>query len=142
MDSRNREQSQPASFSRQVKYVRSFYLDLAPPPDTPLTVVSGGFERCHPDYVIDRATFQYLGLEFVASGTGTLSLAGQEVALTPGLVFCYSPGVAHRIVADRDNPPSKYFVDFAGTDAIDRLQECRLSSWGALPRGPRSPGAA
>lgn len=131
MDSRDRERLQPAFFSRQVKYVRSFYLDLAPAPEAGLTVVCGGFERCHPDYVIDRSTFQYLGLEFVASGTGTLSLAGQEVALTPGLVFCYGPGVAHRIVADRDDPPSKYFVDFAGTDAIDRLAECRLGP-GAL----------
>jgi len=131
MEQRDRERSQPAFFSRQVKYVRSFYLDLAPPPDAALTVVCGGFERCHPDYVIDRSTFQYLGLEFVASGTGSLSLAGQEVTLTPGLVFCYGPGVAHRIVADRDDPPSKYFVDFAGTAAIDRLRECRVGP-GAL----------
>lgn len=126
MDQREREWTQPVFFSRQVKYVRSFYLDLAPPPDARLTVVCGGFERCHPDYVIDRPTFQYLGLEFVASGTGSLTLAGQHATLTPGLVFCYGPGVAHRIVADRDDPPSKYFVDFAGTDAIERLQECRL----------------
>jgi AraC-like DNA-binding protein len=131
MDAKERARSQPAYFSRQVKYVRSFYLDLAPPPDAPLTVVSGGFERCHPDYVIDRASFQYLGLEFVASGTGSLSLAGQEATLSPGLVFCYGPGVPHRIVADREDPPSKYFVDFAGTDAIERLRECRLAP-GAL----------
>jgi AraC-like DNA-binding protein len=131
MDSKDRERPQPAFFSRQVKYVRSFYLDLAPPPDAGLTVVCGGFERCHPDYVIDRPTFQYLGLEFVASGTGSLSLAGQEATLAPGLVFCYGPGVAHRMVADREDPPSKYFVDFAGTDAIGRLRECRLGP-GAL----------
>lgn len=131
MDPRERARSQPTYFSRQVKYVRSFYLDLAPPPDAPLTVVSGGFERCHPDYVIDRSSFQYLGLEFVASGTGSLTLAGQEATLSPGLVFCYGPGVPHRIVADREDPPSKYFVDFAGTDAIERLWECRLAP-GAL----------
>ena len=131
MDQRDRERSQPAFFSRQVKYVRSFYLDLAPSREAALTVVCGGFERCHPDYVIGRATFQYLGLEFVASGTGTLTLAGQEVALTAGLVFCYGPGVPHKIVADREHPASKYFVDFAGTDAIDRLRECRLGP-GAL----------
>lgn len=131
MDQRDRERSQPGFFSRQVKYVRSFYLDLAPPSDAGLTVVCGGFERCHPDYAIDRGTFQYLGLEFVASGTGTLHLAGQETTLTPGLVFCYGPGIPHRIVADRYDPPSKYFVDFAGRDAIDRLRECRLAP-GAL----------
>lgn len=125
------ERSQPAFFSRQVKYVRSFYLDLAPPEDAPLTVVCGGFERCHPDYVIDRANFPYLGLEFVASGGGSLSIAGQQTALSAGLVFCYGPGVAHRIVADRDDPPSKYFVDFAGGDATEMLNECRLAP-GAL----------
>jgi AraC-like DNA-binding protein len=131
MDRRDQERSQPAFFSRQVKYVRSFYLDLAPPADARLAVVCGGFERCHPDYVIDRATFQYLGLEFVASGTGQLSLGDQQTALVPGLVFCYGPGVAHRIVADQENPASKYFVDFVGTEAADQLQACRLSP-GAL----------
>lgn len=131
VEQRDRERPQPAFFSRQVKYVRSFYLDLAPPPEARLTVVCGGFERCHRDYVIDRATFQYLGLEFVASGRGSLDLAGQEVPLAPGLVFCYGPGIPHRIVADRDDPPSKYFVDFAGTEAIDTLGECRLAP-GAL----------
>ena len=127
MDQRERERPQPAFFSRQVKYVRSFYLDLAPPAKAPLAVVCGGFERCHPDYLIDRANFPYLGLEFVASGQGSLQLAGQDTPLRPGLVFCYGPGIPHRIAADRADPPSKYFVDFVGADAVRILLDCRLA---------------
>ncbi len=130
MKQREWKQSQPTFFSRQVKYVRSFYLDLAPPAEAPLAVVCGGFERCHPDYLIDRANFPYFGLEFVATGSGSLQLGGQNVHLRTGLVFCYGPGIPHRIAADRADPPSKYFVDFVGADAIRMLAGCRLAPGG------------
>jgi len=120
--------AQPPFFSRQVKYVRSFYLDLAPPNDARLAVVCGGYEHCKPDYVIDRANFPYFGLEFVSSGTGELDLAGRTLKLGPGLVFCYGPGVPHRIVANESDPPSKYFVDFAGVDAASMLRNCGLGA--------------
>jgi len=102
MDAKERARSQPAYFSRQVKYVRSFYLDLAPPPDA-RSRSSRGVRALPPDYVIDRASFQYLGLEFVASGRiADPGRAGGDAL--PGLVFCYGPGVPHRIVADRQDP--------------------------------------
>lgn len=119
---------QPSFFSRQVKYVRSFYLDLAPPSDVRLAVVSGGYEHCKPDYVIDRTTFPYFGLEFVSSGTGSLELAGRSLELGPGVVFCYGPKVPHRIVADESDPPSKYFVDFTGAEAAGVLEDCGLGA--------------
>lgn len=123
---RRDQRPQPPFFSRQVKYVRSFYLDLAPASDARLTVVCGGYEHCKPDYVIDRASFPYFGLEFVSSGTGSLDLSGRTLKLGPGLVFCYGPGVSHRIVANQSDPPSKYFVDFSGADARSVLEDCGL----------------
>jgi AraC-like DNA-binding protein len=116
-------QSPPTFFTPHVREARRFYLDLAPPARQPLTVVCGGLERLAPDYSVDRPTFPYYSIEFVARGKGTLVLAGQIVRLLPGVVFAYGPEVPHKISTDRDDPLVKYFVDFAGRRAAELLLE-------------------
>jgi AraC-like DNA-binding protein len=121
--------SQPAPefFSPQVREARRFYLDLAPPARQPLAVVCGGFECSAPDYAIDRASFRYFSIEFVARGKGTLVLSGQELRLLPGTVFVYGPDVPHHITTDRDDPLAKYFVDFTGRRAAKLLRQFALA---------------
>ncbi len=94
-----------------------YFLKLNPDPDGELAVVCGGREVCDERYLIDRPGFRYHSLEFVASGNGYLSLAGKRAALEPGTVFCYGPGIAHRIEASKGSPMLKYFVDFCGAGA-------------------------
>ncbi len=115
--------SAPEFFSPHVRQARRFYLDLAPSPREALAVVCGGFECSAPDYVIQRATFPYYSIEFVARGKGALVLAGRRQALLPGSVFAYGPGVPHHITTDRDDPLAKYFVDFAGRRAAGLLEQ-------------------
>jgi hypothetical protein len=104
----------PTFFSPQVLEARRFYLDLAPASSKPLAVVCGGWERCAPDYAIHRPTFPYYSIEFVVRGKGTLSLAGRDFAVLPGVVFSYGPGIAQKITTDAADPLVKYFVDFTG----------------------------
>jgi AraC-like DNA-binding protein len=118
--------SAPEFFSPQVREARRFYLDLAPPARQPLAVVCGGFEVSAPDYAIDRESFPYFSIEFVARGKGALVLSGQEVQLLPGIVFAYGPDTPHRITTDRDQPLAKYFVDFSGRRAAGLLRQCVL----------------
>ncbi len=94
-----------------------YFLKLNPDPDCELAVVCGGRELCDEGYVVDRPGFRYHSLEFVASGNGLLSLGGKTAALEPGTVFCYGPGIPHRIEASKGSPMVKYFVDFSGTGA-------------------------
>ncbi len=117
----------PAFLSQQVTAVRRFYLDLKPRPTRGLTVVCGGWEECAPDYAIDRATFPYLSVEFVASGHGELQLNGQTHPLGPGTVFTYGPGIPHQIRTSATAPLGKYFVDFIGTRGGRLLRETRLA---------------
>jgi AraC-like DNA-binding protein len=114
-------QAPPEFFSRQIRDARRFYLDLAPPAESPLTVVCGGYEWCAPDYAIHRSTFPYYSIEFVARGKGSLVLNGQTYGLFPGAVFSYGPGIAQDITTDSIDPLQKYFVDFAGARAVDLL---------------------
>jgi len=113
----------PDFFSFQVREARRFYLDLAPPADRPLAIVSGGCEHCAGDYAIDRATFPYYSIELVVRGRGGLVLAGKPYTLLPGALFAYGPGVPQHITTSATEPLVKYFVDFTGPRAGELLSQ-------------------
>jgi AraC-like DNA-binding protein len=116
----------PEFFSIQVAAARRFYLNLRPPPRTRLAVVCGGVEHCAPEYAVQRDTFPYYSLEYVARGEGCLKLGRKSHELRPGTVFAYGPGVRQNIVTNPQKPLVKYFVDFAGNHAKKWLQSCHL----------------
>jgi AraC-like DNA-binding protein len=128
-------QNPPPFISQQVTDARRFYLNLKPNPRRELTVVCGGWEHCSADYVIDRPTFPYFSVEYVASGRGDLELAGQKHRLQPGTVFAYGPGIAQRIRSSRAERLGKYFIDFDGSHAEKLLSECGLAPGIALTIG-------
>ncbi|TWT40647.1 helix-turn-helix transcriptional regulator [Botrimarina hoheduenensis] len=111
------DRASPSFFSAAVTSARRFYLDLAPPANTPLVVVCGGYEESQPDYEIVRETFPYYSIELVARGRGELVLRGEQHALRQGTVFSYGPGVSHTITTSRQSRLGKYFVDFVGVEA-------------------------
>ncbi len=117
----------PDFFSSQVREANRFYLDTYGRGTQPLVVVCGGCEHCRPNYEIDRADFPFYSVEFVARGKGTLTIHERTTLLYTGTVFTYGPGVAHRIVADPNDPPVKYFVDFTGRQARGLLRDHGLT---------------
>jgi AraC-like DNA-binding protein len=117
----------PEFFSPQVTQARRFYLDLNPPRRAALTVVCGGMERCARDYAIQRATFPYLAIEFVAQGRGTLRLKGRRHELRAGRLFCYGPGVSQQITTSTEEVLVKFFVNFAGRGAASLLRVAGLA---------------
>jgi AraC-like DNA-binding protein len=117
----------PAFFSPDVAEARRFFLDLDPPKKQPLAVVCGGMECCTPAYVIHRSTFPFFSIEYVARGQGEVKLQGQPHVLQPGRLFSYGPGMPHDILVNPAAPLVKYFLDFAGSSALDLLQSCGLA---------------
>lgn len=118
---------QPAFISRAVTQARCFYLELNPKDERSLTVICGGWERCAPNYEINRRRFSYYGVELVADGEGWLELDGKEYALQRGSAFAYGPGTPHRIRTDSNNCLGKYFVDITGKACRDLLEETGLA---------------
>jgi len=117
----------PEFFSPDVAEARRFYLNLNPPKDRPLAVICGGLEHCTPDYTIRRESFPFYSIEYVTRGSGEVKLKGKNYQLQLGHLFSYGPGIPHQINGNASDPLVKYFVDFAGTDALALLRSCGLS---------------
>ena len=108
----NELQETPDYISKQVELSRLFFLESSPEQD--FAVASGGFERCRPDYRIDRESLDWHCLEFVDRGEGRLKLDGKSYDLHPGSFFIYGPRTPHKIETSSENPLGKYFVTFHG----------------------------
>lgn len=106
--------------STQVESSRLFFIESEPGDE--FSVPCGGFERCSPDYRIDRPGLPWFCLEFVNRGVGRLTLGGAEHELRPGTFFIYGPGMAHRIESSQESPLGKYFVGFQGTAVAGFLE--------------------
>jgi len=115
---------EPDYFSKQVTEARRWFLTLPKPREKGLVTVSVGCERCLPDYVVERDTFDFEALEFVAEGEGALLLNGQRHTLQPGAAFSYRRGVRHRIENTSGRPMLKYFLDCGGRLARPRFDDC------------------
>ncbi len=104
-------------FSRQIHAARRFYNPdwLTEGLSGPLPF-AGGWESCAPGYRVERADFPYHAIEFVASGEGTVTLAGKEYPLSPGAYFTYGPGIPHGIENRGPAPLEKYFVNLRPSD--------------------------
>jgi AraC-like DNA-binding protein len=113
--------SEPDYFSKQVTDARRWFLALPTAAEKGIVTVSVGCERCQPDYVVERDSFDFEALEFVAEGEGRLLLNGREHALRPGSVFSYRAGVPHRIENTTRSPMLKYFLDCGGKGARARF---------------------
>ena len=81
-----------------------------------------------PGYTIRRETFPFYSIEYVTRGLGELKLKGRTYPLQAGRVFSYGPGIPHHITGEAASPLVKYFVDFTGTDAVELLRSCGLST--------------
>lgn len=119
-------QKLPHFVSTQVTEARRYFLDLAPKATSRIAVVCGGCERMRPDYAVERITFPFCVLEFVAEGAGLVELAGRRYRLRAGITFAYAPGVPHTIKNEPGRPMLKYYVVFAGTEAKRLLDESPL----------------
>jgi AraC-like DNA-binding protein len=116
----------PKFISRQVAEARRFYLNLRPAATEGITVICGGWERSAADYRIQRASFPFLSVEYVAGGVGAVTLGEQTHVLGPGAFYAYGPDVPHTISTDPEKRLSKYFVNYVGTRALALMDECGL----------------
>lgn len=109
--------------STQVTSGEYYYLNLTPKKESKETVVCGGREQCSSDYRIERKSFKFHSIEFVAAGKGTLFIHGKHYELRPGMIFHYGPRTPHIIETDPGFPLLKHFISFTGHDLMEQLKQ-------------------
>lgn len=124
-----KKHAEPDFFSKQVHRARRFYIEQSHGRDAGLKVVCGGREQTRSDFEINRKDFPYYCIEFVAKGTGSVSLNGNAYPLKAGTLFSYGPGISQHITAAPDQPMTKYFIDFTGS-AIKQLLKKHIAPIG------------
>lgn len=121
-----------AVLSTQVSGSRYFFLELTGTGRAGVIPAYGGFERCDPDYLVQRRHFDFCALELVISGEGTARLNGAEHALRAGSLFHYDRTTRLEIRTDPARPMAKYFLCLTGTRAAARVRAAGLRPGGAV----------
>jgi len=112
--------------STQVSGSRYFFLGLTGTGRAGVIPAYGGFERCNPDYLVQREGFHFCALELVAGGEGTVRLNGTEFPLRAGSLFHYDRSTRLEIRTDPGRPMAKYFLCLTGARARARLRAAGL----------------
>ncbi|MCH2074266.1 MAG: AraC family transcriptional regulator [Puniceicoccaceae bacterium] len=101
-----------------------------------------GYEECEPDYIIERNSFPFWGLEFVAGGEGFYREGEQQRTVRYGAVFTYGPGIDQRWGNKRDRPFKKYFLIRGGAEFPQLWKDAGLHPGRMIQLGNASPVVA
>jgi AraC-like DNA-binding protein len=104
-----------------------FYYDTAPDYNQDLAIVCGGYEKCAPDFEINRNNYPYYFVKYTLRGKGTLDINAQTLSLKPGIITGFEPGTAHHYKADPIDPMEHVFITFLGKQASDLFGKSTLS---------------
>ena len=118
----------PGLLSGQVSGSRYFFLNLSGGKrGRAAGLAFGGREHCNPDYRIDRASFAYGVVEFVAEGVGWVRIGGgSRMTIGPGSVVVCRRTSALEMATDPARPMVKYFLCLSGDAALRRLARAGL----------------
>ncbi|MGB0416491.1 MAG: AraC family transcriptional regulator [Coraliomargarita sp.] len=123
--------------SRHVK--RGRYANLQRDSDLFDGVFMLGYEECAPDYIIERKSFPFWGLEFIAGGEGFYREGDQPRVVRHGTVFTYGPGIDQHWGNRSDRPFKKYFLIRGGAEYPDTWRQAGLIPGGLIQLGNPSP---
>jgi AraC-like DNA-binding protein len=104
-----------------------FYYDTAPNYNKELAIVCGGYEKCAPDFEINRSNYPYFFVKYTVRGKGFLEINKKTLPLRPGVLTGFEPGTPHRYRSDPSDPMEHIFVTFVGTDALRLFRKSLLS---------------
>jgi AraC-like DNA-binding protein len=111
----------------KVKDADYFYYDTTPDYNQNLAIVCGGYEKCAPDFEINRSNYPYYFIKYTVRGKGTLEIQSKTISLKSGILTGFEPGTAHHYKADPTDPMEHIFITFVGRQAIELLNKSTLS---------------
>jgi AraC-like DNA-binding protein len=110
-------------FSNQVTSERQVFMGFPKNKPNGISIVSVGFEKCLPDFLVERDSYPEVGkcnsdiifttVEFIISGEGKLQLVNSNYKLHSGCLFSYKVDKYHKISCSPEKPMVKYFIVLA-----------------------------
>lgn len=114
--------------SPRVAGSRHIFLNLAPARTTRWALALAGREECTPEYLIDRESYPFHVVEYIAAGRGVVRLGnGPSETVGPGAVFAYAPTMRSWMQTDPSAPLVKFFFAVAGSEVPGRLALAKLA---------------
>ncbi|MCK5172013.1 MAG: helix-turn-helix domain-containing protein [Planctomycetes bacterium] len=110
-----------------VRDAEYFYYDAAPDYNKELAIVCGGYEKCAPDFELNRSDYPYYFVKYTINGKGTLEINSQTLPLRPGILTGFEPGTPHHYKSDPDDPMEHIFITFVGSQASELFKKSGLS---------------
>ena len=120
-------------FSKQVTEARQVFLGIPTNENDDLEIVSLGFEKCLPEFLIERDSYPlicektskkyFTTLEIITGGKGELILNNKKYKLGPGSFFNYGVGTYHRISSSTTHPLVKYFLVLAHKSHSESIKQ-------------------
>jgi len=105
-----------------------FYYDTAPGDQKELAIVCGGYEKCAPDFDINRGNYPYYFIKYTLKGKGTLQIKSKTFPLRAGTLTGFKPGTPHRYKADPNKPMEHIFITFAGDESDALFNKSTLAA--------------
>jgi len=100
-----------------------FFLDVAARASGVARVALGGKEQCGENYRVQRTSYPFPTLEFVAEGEGRISYgAAEPFPVRAGALFAHGPGVNIRMESALGERWTKYFVCLTGRGARAKIE--------------------
>ena len=109
-----------------------FYYETDPAFKKDLAIVCGGWEKCAPDYMIDRTSYPYHVIKYTISGRGLFLKNGQSFPISPNTLSGFGPKDVHRYSCDLRAPLEHIFIIFTGSYAAEIFKQSTLNQRGAF----------
>lgn len=104
-----------------------FYFDTNPLTTKHLAILAGGYEKCAPDFKLNRANYPFFAVLYTISGKCLYETCHQRYQLTSGTLSVIIPGEHHRYACDPNDPMEHIFITFIGSEVKRLLAESTLT---------------
>lgn len=109
-----------------VVQARYFYFDADCGRNVKLHILCGGYEKCAPDFALNRKNLAFYTVKFTLGGKGLFCHNNKTYPLNFGSLTAFGPRIPHQFKTDPTDPMEHIFIVFMGQQAE------RLFNAGAL----------
>lgn len=122
----------PETLEGNVLHANYFFFETLPAHKKDLAVVFGGYEKCAPDFEIQRKSYPYYVIEIPTKGKCDLQIGQKKHILKNGTIGGFAPGTAHHYKCSSQSPMEHFFIIFQGKEAKNIFEMSTLASKGVI----------